>query len=416
MRSGALVCLSFLMLLFGRVSAYAQITNAAPAITSANNATFTVGTAGTFTVTATGVPAPTLSESGALPSGVTFTASTGVLSGTPAAGTAGSYALTFTAQNGVAPNATQSVHADGGPGPGDHQREQHDIHGWKCRDVHGDGDGSPAPTLSESGALPSGVTFTPTGVLSGTPAAGTGGNYTITIHGANAVTPNATQRFTLTVDQAPAITSANNTTFKVSSAGTFTVTATGVPKPTLSESGALPSGVTFTASTGVLKGTPAAGTAGSYPITFTAQNGVTPNAVQAFTLTVDQAPAITSANNTTFTVGSAGTFTVTATGTPVPTLSESGALPSGVTFTPTGVLSGTPAAGTGGSYTITITAAERGDTECDADVHADSGPGAGDHQRKQHDIHGGDCGDVHGDGDGVADADAERRAGRCPAG
>ena len=39
---------------------------------------------------------------------MTFTASTGVLKGTPAAGTAGSYALTFTAQNGVTPNAMQA--------------------------------------------------------------------------------------------------------------------------------------------------------------------------------------------------------------------------------------------------------------------------------------------------------------------
>jgi hypothetical protein len=35
--------------------------NRAPAITSASSATFTVGTAGSFTVTATGSPAPTLS-------------------------------------------------------------------------------------------------------------------------------------------------------------------------------------------------------------------------------------------------------------------------------------------------------------------------------------------------------------------
>ena len=41
-------------------------------------------------VTATGNPLPTLSETGALPSGVSFNAATGILSGTPAAGTAGS--------------------------------------------------------------------------------------------------------------------------------------------------------------------------------------------------------------------------------------------------------------------------------------------------------------------------------------
>jgi hypothetical protein len=80
----------------------------APAITSANNATFVTGNAGTFTVMATGFPAPTFSVTGALPSGVTLNPATGVLSGTPGAGTAGTYPLTLTASNGVGANATQS--------------------------------------------------------------------------------------------------------------------------------------------------------------------------------------------------------------------------------------------------------------------------------------------------------------------
>ena len=79
------------------------------------------------------------------------------------------------------------------------------------------------------------------------------------------------------------------------------MTATGTPSPTLSESGALPSGVTFNASTGVLSGTPASGTNGSYPITFTASNGVSPNATQSFTLTVN--PASVGGSGVTF-VGS----------------------------------------------------------------------------------------------------------------
>lgn len=87
------------------------------------------------------------------------------------------------------------------------------------------------------------------------------------------------------VNTAPAITSANSATFQVGVAGRFTVTATGSPPLTLSESGALPNGVTFTAATGVLAGTPTI--SGSYPLQFTASNGVTPNAVQSFTLTVN---------------------------------------------------------------------------------------------------------------------------------
>ena len=73
----------------------------APAITSAGQATFEAGQAGTFTVTAAGFPAPTLAESGTLPAGVTFDASTGVLSGSPAAGAVGIYPITLTATSSL---------------------------------------------------------------------------------------------------------------------------------------------------------------------------------------------------------------------------------------------------------------------------------------------------------------------------
>ena len=144
--------------------------------------------------------------------------------------------------------------------------------------------GFPTPTFTESGALPGGVTLTSAGVLSGTPAAGTGGTYPIVVTATNSVSPNATQNFTLTVNQAPAITSATSTTFTTGTAGSFTITATGFPTPKFTESGALPGGVTLT-SAGVLSGTPAAGTGGTYPITVTATNSVS-SATQSFTLTV----------------------------------------------------------------------------------------------------------------------------------
>ena len=77
----------------------------APSITSANSAHFTKGVAGTFKVTASDSPSPTLGESGAL-DGLNFDTSSGILSGTPTA--AGTYPITFTASNGVGSPATQS--------------------------------------------------------------------------------------------------------------------------------------------------------------------------------------------------------------------------------------------------------------------------------------------------------------------
>jgi hypothetical protein len=236
--------------------------------------------------------------------------------------------------------------------------------------------GTPAPTFSETGALPSGVTLSTSGLLSGTPASGTGGSYPISISASNGIGSPATQSFTLTVDQGPAITSGASTTFTVGTAGSFSATASGFPAPTFSETGTLPSGVTMSTS-GLLSGTPGGGTGGTYPLTITASNGIGSPAAQTFTLTVNEAPAITSANNTTFTQGIPGTFTVAATGYPSATLSESGALPTGVTFTG-GVLSGTPA-GLTGSYPITITAANGVGSGATQNFTLNVNPGAATH-------------------------------------
>lgn len=79
----------------------------APVFTSANSATFTGGMASSFTVTTTGTPTPTVTESGSLPNGVSFTANSsggGVLAGT--ATTSNTSQVTFTATN-TAGSATQ---------------------------------------------------------------------------------------------------------------------------------------------------------------------------------------------------------------------------------------------------------------------------------------------------------------------
>jgi len=259
----------------------------APAITSANTTTFAVGTAGTFTVTATGYPASmTYSKTGALPSGVTLSAA-GVLSGTPAAGMGGSYSITITASNGVGSGAMQSftLLVDQAPAITSANTTTFTV-GASGTTFPVTASGFPAPTFTAAGTLPSGVTLSTAGVFSGTPAAGTGGSYPITITATNGTTPAGTQSFTLIVDQAPAITSANNATFTVGTAGTFSVTTTGYPASTITESGPLPSGVTFVNNangTGTLSGK--ATVSGIYPITFTASNGVGTAATQSFTLT-----------------------------------------------------------------------------------------------------------------------------------
>src|SRR5207237_10500533 len=83
-------------------------------ITSLASATSVESTFATFTVQATGTPTPTITlTGGSLPSGLNFnnaTLGTGVVSGTPSAGTSASspISLTFTANNGVTSSVTQN--------------------------------------------------------------------------------------------------------------------------------------------------------------------------------------------------------------------------------------------------------------------------------------------------------------------
>jgi hypothetical protein len=338
--------------------------NQPPAITSANAVTFTVGTAGTFAVTVTGFPAPTVSETGSLPSGVTFNAATKTLSGTPAVGTGGIYNISFTASNGVGSNATQSftltINEAASFTSANNVTFQTSVAGTFTITTLG----FPKPAITKTGGLPSGVTLTDnadgTATLAGTPGATTGAAYPLALTATNGVGSNGTQNFTLTVNQPPAITSANATTFTTGTAGSFTVTVTGFPAPTVSESGGLPSGVTFNTSTKTLSGTPGATSGGIYNISFTATNAVGSDAVQSFTLTVNQAPVITSANAVDFAVSTVSSFTITTTGFPTPTVGLTGTLPAGMSFTAnpngTGTISGTPTAGSAGTYPLTVTA------------------------------------------------------------
>ncbi len=95
-----------------------------------------------------------------------------------------------------------------------------------------------------------------------------------------------------------------NTVFLVGQSGAVTVSANGIPTPTVSVTGTLPAGLTSSMSSGVvtIAGTPDAGTAGSYPLTITtisAWGFQTQNLV----LIVSIPPQLTSATSATAVTG-----------------------------------------------------------------------------------------------------------------
>jgi hypothetical protein len=342
-----------------------------PQITSGPGDTVPSGSAFSYTITSTGTPTPALSlaAGSVLPAGVAFTGNgdgTATLAGA-ASVVPGVYTFTVDAANGVTPDAAQAftltVAAPGSPvitsAPGTSATAGTAMAPFIVTTA-----GFPVPSLARKGALPSGVTFTSnangTATISGNPKATQDGTYVVTITAANDH-GTVTQTFTLTVNQAPAITSRASTTFTAGDSGTFTVTTRGFPAPSLTETGPLPAGVTFTDNgdgTATISGIPAAG--GSYPILLTAAS-IAGTVSQWLTLTVDQPAVITSAPEATTTAGTAMTpFTITTTGFPVPSLAKTGALPSGVTFDDNGngtaTISGVPKATQGGTYVVTITA------------------------------------------------------------
>jgi hypothetical protein len=231
--------------------------------------------------------------------------------------------------------------------------------------------GPPAPTLSLSGGTPpAGVTFAPgsdgSGTLAGTPGVDSGGLYTLEITAANGVPPDAVEDFSLTVEQAVAITSAPEATFTVASPGEVPLSAEGYPPPSLSLGGSLPAGLSFSDGgdgTGILAGTPAPGSGGEYALEFTAGNEIAAPVSQPLTVTVLEPAAVTSPSQVAATIGAPLTFTVTTTGFPAPALTLAGQLPAGLNFADsgngTGILSGTPG-GTAGAYPLTLTAASPG--------------------------------------------------------
>ena len=206
------------------------------------------------------------------------------------------------------------------------------------------------------------------GTLTFTPAVGQAGvaNVTVQIHdnGGTAnggVDTSVAQTFKITINQAPAITSGNAHTFIIGVPSSFTVTTTGFPTPGVSESGALPTGISFVDNgngTATLSGTAAAGTGGTYPITITASNGAGAPATQPFTITVS-CPTITITNPATNTAPAASPFSQTFTqsgGVGATTFTTASTLPAGLTLATNGTLSGTPTQT--GTFPITVTATD----------------------------------------------------------
>ena len=205
---------------------------------------------------------------------------------------------------------------------------------------------SPAGTVTETGALPAGLQFAG-GVISGTPAAGTGGLYPVQVTASNGIGPADAETYVITVLQPIVVTGPTSATLRTGRHVSLTYTETSYPPATFNTASGLPAGLTLSPS-GLLSGTPAAHAGGRYNAFIGATNLDLPlGAGLTVHLTVDEPASFGSAGQVTFTAGIRKTFTIRTWGFPAPHLTVSGKLPTGLKL----------ALGRGGTATLTGRAA-----------------------------------------------------------
>ncbi len=331
------------------------VTIAAPTLTltpAAGTLTATYAVPYSQTFTAGGSPGPyTYVLTGALPAGVTFSGNT--LSGTPTA--PGSYPITVTATDtsltgagapfSIVQNYTLNVPAPAiviAPATLPNTTAGLSY----TQTLSASGGAAPYTFAVTAGALPTGLSLGSGGALSGTTTAAGTFNFTVTATDVNGQT--ASNAYTVVV-AVPMITLTPATlpggTAGVAYTQTLTI-AGGIAPYTVTQTGALPAGLTFNAATRTFSGTPTQ--AGTFNISVTATDStggiaatVTNNYVLSIaTPTLTLTPATVPAG----TAGVAYNQTFVASGGIAPyayTLSA-GALPAGMTLTAAGVLSGTP--------------------------------------------------------------------------
>lgn len=350
----------------------APVSESPLAITTGSLASGVVGSSYSASLQASGgKPSYTWSiASGSLPAGLTLSATTGAIAGTPTA--SGNFTFTVQVADSSSPaqtkSASLSIHiiapqlaittttlASGTVGSAYTQT------------LHATG-GTPSYTWAvvNSGSLPAGLTLgSTTGVISGTPTAS--GTFSVSVSVTDSSSPAQTKSATISITIASNQLSISSTALAsgtVGAAYSQSLHASG-GTPSYSWSitmGGLPAGLSLSSTTGLISGTPTA--TGVFAFTATVADSGNPTQTQSKSMSITISPTLLSITSTALASGTDGTSysqTLQASGgTPGYTWSiTSGSLPSGLTLgTTTGMISGTPSAS--GIFTFTATVSDMG--------------------------------------------------------
>jgi hypothetical protein len=357
------------------VSASVLITvNPAPAVSTTTLPAATVGTAYNTTLNSTGGTGAitwSLAPGGSLPAGLTLNASTGVISGTPTASGTSTITLKITDSSPIAAvtatSGSLTLTVNGPPLSVTAPTLSSAIVGKAYTSLSFTSTGGTAPITWSATGLPTGLAInSSTGIISGNATtAGTSSNVVVTATDAG-VGPvqqtKSTTALTLNVRAVLGVTTSSLTAGSTGVAYNTTLVASGGLSPYTWSATGVPAGLTLSAA-GVLSGTPTTLTGSPFTIAVTATDSDSTNQQTAnanLSLTINAGPPIIS--TTTLpgaTVGTAYSQTLAYTygnGGTVVWAVTSGALPSGLSINAaTGVISGTPAVGSTGTATFTVT-------------------------------------------------------------
>jgi len=333
-----------------------QVINTPPSITTSSLTNGTVGVAYSQTLTATGgtTPYSWTIASGTLPAGLTLSAS-GVISGTPPT-VGGPTSVTFKVTDANSLTATQSLSITIITPL---SITTNSLPSWTVSVAYSQtlavtGGTAPYTWTITSGTLPSGLSLSSSGVISGTPT--TAGDPTsVTFQVTDSVSKTVTKSMSITINASPSIgtVSLPNGTVGVSYSQTLSVTGGTSPYTWSIATGSLPSGLSLSSS-GVVSGTPTTA-GGPTSITFKVTDLTSTTATKSLSIAITTPPSISTSSLPNGTVGTAYSQTLAATGgtSPYSWTVIAGSLPSGLTLSSSGLISGTPTTA-GGPTSITL--------------------------------------------------------------
>jgi hypothetical protein len=295
---------------------------------------------------------------GALPAGLTLNPTNGAISGTPTVAGTSSFTVRVQDAAGLFDDQGLSITINP-PAPPDITTTTlpaatiGQAYNATLQAVGGTG----ARTWSIiAGSLPAGLSLDQTtGVISGTPTAPGTSSFTIQVQDAAGQSDTQALSITVNFSNPPTITTTSLPGGTVTQPYNQTLTASATGTLTWSlASGSLPAGLSLSP-VGVISGTPTA--AGTANFTVRVVDSLGQADTQSLSIDVSTALAITTANLKDAKVGAPYDVTLRSSGgVGAETWSVTPALPAGLTLdASTGQISGTPAAGTEGTYTITFT-------------------------------------------------------------